>query len=275
MQKALHLTNTTLVITMRCNLKCKLCAVSVPYYEHPEHYSLEMLQHTVDRYFMAVDTVEKFTINGGEPFTHPQLPELMDYLLQYQDRIGMLEILTNGSLAPSQSLIDVLAKSNKTNVLIDDYGPQLSKKVSDAIAAFEQHGVAYRHRTYHGSDAHCGGWVDLTRIGMKNRSSKETAEIYAKCAYPGPFHCLAIFGGKAYICGVYKKCVTDGLIPDVPSEYIDFLAEDYDLENVRTQIASFHQRSYFSACAYCDGFCPDSHRYIPAEQLGGKVYANS
>lgn len=275
MHNEFHLTNTTLVVTMRCNLRCKLCAVSVPYYKHPEHYSIELLKKTVDRYFMAVDRVDKFTINGGEPLTHPQLAELMDYLLRYSDRMGMLEILTNGSLVPSEELVDVLAKSDKTNVLVDDYGPEISKKVSDAIDVFESQGIAYRHRSYHGVDPHCGGWVDLTQICKKNRSLEETAEIYAKCAYPGPFHCLAIFGGKAYICGVYKKCVTDGLISDMPTEYIDFLADDYDVAKVRAQITSFHNRKYFSACAYCDGFCPDSPRYTPAEQLEGEVYADT
>lgn len=29
-------------------------------------------------------------------------------------------------------------------------------------------------------------------------------------------------GGKAYICGVYKRCVSEGVIPDIEDEYVDF-----------------------------------------------------
>ena len=267
MNKQIRLSNTTLVVTLRCNLKCKLCAVSAPYYKNPQHYSLEILKKSVDRYFEAVDYVEKFTINGGEPMIYPELPELMDYLLKYIDRMDMLEIISNGSVQPTVELINVLKKSGKINILLDDYGAKLSAKADYIVETFEKEGIAYRRRKYYGAEVHSGGWVDLTQIYKRDRSEAETAEIYSKCAYPGPFHCFVLFGGKAYICGVYKKCVTDGIIPDNKDEYVDFIAEDWNVDKVQSQIKVFHDRKYFSACEYCNGFCPDSKRFSPAEQL--------
>lgn len=44
MNEIIKLSNTTLVVTFRCNLKCKLCAVSAPYYKEPPHYSVELLK---------------------------------------------------------------------------------------------------------------------------------------------------------------------------------------------------------------------------------------
>ena len=96
MNEIIKLSNTTLVVTFRCNLNCKLCAVSAPYYKEPPHYSVELLKKSIDRYFEAVDHVDKFTVNGGEPLVHPQIAEIMDYALKYIDRMDMLEIITNG-----------------------------------------------------------------------------------------------------------------------------------------------------------------------------------
>lgn len=268
MDKELRLSNTTLVVTFRCNLKCKLCAVHAPYYEQPPHYSLELLQSSIDRFFEAVDYVDKFTVNGGEPLIHPQIAQIMEYLLKYIERIGMLEIITNGSIIPSQQLVEVLGKSEKIDILLDDYGPELSKGVEKTVQIFDEQGIKYRRRKYFGEDAHLGGWVDLRDLTKKNRTPEETEAIYKKCAYPGPFHCFVLMGGRAYICGVYRKCINDGIIPDIKEEYVNFLAEEWDVAQVRNAIRTFYDRPYFSACEYCNGFCMDSERYMPAEQIG-------
>ncbi len=267
MNEIIKLSNTTLVVTFRCNLKCKLCAVSAPYYKEPPHYSVELLKKSIDRYFEAVDHVDKFTVNGGEPLVHPQIAEIMDYALKYIDRMDMLEIITNGSIAPSKELAQVLQKSEKVDILIDDYGKELSKNVDKMIGIFEEYHIKYRRRKYYGSDAHLGGWVDLSNISLKDRSEEDTAQIYKNCAYPGPFHCFVLMGGKAYICGVYKRCVSEGVIPDIEDEYVDFLNDSWNPEVTKKKIANFYNRKFFSACKYCSGFCPDSERFAPAEQL--------
>jgi organic radical activating enzyme len=267
MEQTLHLTNTTLVVTFRCNLKCKLCAVSAPYYDVPPHYSYDNLTESVRRYFEAVDYVDKFTINGGEPMLHPQLPEIMDFIINYIDRIGTLEIITNGAVAPSKQLVESLTHSSKIDILIDNYGPELSKKVPEIVKAFDDAGIRYRLRKYYGEDAHLGGWVNLLDLKKKDRTAEETEAVYQRCAYPGPFHCFVIFDQKAYICGVYKRCETLGIIPDKPGEYVDFSSDAIPKEKKRKQIREFYNRKYFSACEFCSGFCDDSKRYAPAEQL--------
>ena len=267
MEQTLHLTNTTLVVTFRCNLKCKLCAVSAPYYTVPPHYSLETLTGSVERYFEIVDYVDKFTINGGEPLLHPQLPDIMRFMLRFIDRIGTLEIITNGTVAPNKQLLNSLKISDKIDILVDNYGPDLSVKVPQIVEAFNEERIKHRVRKYYGEDAHFGGWVDLLDLSKKNRSSEQTESIYKHCAYPGPFRCFVIFGEKAYICGVYKRCESLGIIPENPDEYVDFSSNSIPISDKKNQIRNFYNRRYFSACEYCNGFCEDSKRYIPAEQL--------
>lgn len=267
MEKEVRLTNTTLVVTLKCNLNCKLCAVSAPYYKNPPSYAIEDLKKSIDRYFEAVDYIEKFTVNGGEPFLYPDIDKVIVHLLQYEEKIGMLEIITNSTVTPSDKLVSALMRSDKVDILLDDYGMSLSKGIQKTIDIFEQEHIKYRHRIYYGRDAHLGGWVDLRDLSKKERSAKETESIYKNCAYPGPFHCFVLFGGKAYICGVYARCIEEGIIPKREDETVDFLKENWDVEEARRNILSFYDRTYFSACEYCNGFCMDAKRYEPAEQL--------
>jgi hypothetical protein len=85
-----------------------------------------------------------------------------------------------------------------------------------------------------------------------------------------------IFDRKAYICGVYKRCENLGIITDIPNDYIDFSNTVTPVSVKKEQIKNFYNRKYFTACAYCSGFCADSPRFTPAEQLEklilGEVY---
>ena len=45
---------------------------------------------------------------------HPQIAEIMDYALKYIDRMDMLEIITNGSIAPSKRISASTAKIRKS-----------------------------------------------------------------------------------------------------------------------------------------------------------------
>jgi hypothetical protein len=260
------LSGTTLVVSLRCSLRCKLCAVHAPYYDTPPDYSLDELCKSVDAYFKTVDFCEKFTINGGEPFMYKELPELIDYLQNYKNQIGLLEILTNGTIVPNEKLLRSLKASATMDVMVNDYGEGLSR-AKDVCIALARAGIMYRHREQHDDLVHFGGWVDLTDLSEKNRPAEKTAEIYSKCAYPGPFNCFVLFGGKGYVCGVQKRAEYLGIVHDMPNEYIDFRDENFDIAATREKLKNFKNREFFSACRFCNGFCNDSPRFTPAEQL--------
>lgn len=263
----IRMSNVSLVITLRCSLTCKLCTAFAPYYKEPPHYSFEMLKKSIVRYFDLVEYVDKFTINGGEAILHKDLPELIDFLANYIDRIGMLEFLTNGTLVPSEKLLKSLSFSPKVNIMVNNYGDETSKKISEIKAGFEKYNIAYRLRDQNAEKNYCGGWVDISDVSPKNRTDKETEELFSHCVYPTAFRCFAIFGDKAYICGVYLWSVANGIIPDNPDEYVDFsdnctLSPEEQIEKIK----HFFDKPR-SSCALCNGFCPESKRFTPAEQL--------
>lgn len=263
----IRMTNVTLAVTLRCDLKCKLCAVFAPYYEQPPHYSTDTLKRSIERYFNLVEYVDKFTISGGEALLHDDLPEIIDFLSGYDDHIGMLEILTNGTVVPNERLLRSLTHSPKMNVLVNDYGPTLSKKIPEIRKSLESRQIAYRYREQNARNAHCGGWVDISDLSDKHSTDAQIKGRFEHCAYPGAFRCFAIFGDKAYICGVYLRCKTLGIIPDTPEEYVDFSDSTTETKEEQVQkILHFFDRPY-SACAYCNGFCSENERFVPAEQI--------
>lgn len=263
----LHLTNASLVITLRCTLRCKLCTAQAPYYDVPPHYSFGTISTAIKNFFAIVDRLDKLTINGGEALMHPKLPEILDELAAYQSRIGLLEILTNGTLLPKQKLLEKL-RDYHVDILVNNYGSHLSVQIPALIQVFKEYGITYRLRDQNEETRYFGGWVDISDLSLKNRTDADTKALFAKCVYPGAFRCFAIFGDRAYICGVYKRCSDLGTIPDSPEEYVDFsdTSPDSTQERIR-KIEAFYDRDFFSSCRYCDGFCPDSPRYLPAEQL--------
>ena len=103
------------------------CAVYAPYYKDPFHPTLEYLLMCIDRYFEIVDRIRLFSISGGEPLLRTDLPQILQRVQQYEDRIERLEIITNGTMIPSDELIDKLcAFKIKLNLLVDNYGPDKS-----------------------------------------------------------------------------------------------------------------------------------------------------
>lgn len=268
MKKTVNCERVGLYTTVRCNLKCKLCNAYSPYYSKEAHYSYECLSKTIMKYFEVVDSVEKFTVAGGEPLLHPQLPEIVDYLTNYLEKIGVLEIITNGTIAPNEKLLNALSATSKISVLVDDYGPELSKKITHISDAFDTAGISYTIRKNYGLDAHYNGWIDLSDLSIKHRSREENETVYHRCMYSTKLKCFPILDGKAYVCSTYKRCLDLGLIQDNPSENIDFFDDTVSTIEKKNLMQDFFHRSYFSACAYCDGFFDDSKRYPPAVQLG-------
>lgn len=263
----IRMSNVSLVITLKCTLKCKLCTAFAPYYTNPPHFPFEMLKKSIIRYFDLVEYVDKFTINGGEALMHKNLPDLIDFLSNYIDRIGMLEFLTNGTITPNERLLKSLKFSPKVNILVNNYGDDLSSSIPKIIEAFEEHNIAYRLRDQNAEKNYCGGWVDISDVSYKNRSSIETNELFNHCVYPTAFKCFAIFGDKAYICGQYLWCKSTGVIDDHPEEYVDFSDEcKLTCEEQIEKIKRFFDKPR-SSCEFCDGFCPESKRFTPAEQL--------
>lgn len=264
----LALKRSALAANLACNFRCRLCGAYAPYYETPQFYQKDRLFRSITEYFAVVDRVEKFTITGGEPLLNRSIAEIFSALLHYEERIGSLEIITNGSLRASGALLTECRKTKKVAFLIDDYGPELSGNVSTLAKQLEENKIAYQIRTYYGEHPYCGGWVDYGDLSRKWETKEQWQAVFDSCIQHKKLDfCLTIVDGKLFPCSVTRRCMELGIVSEKDSPYVDLLEERLSVEEKQKKITEIFQSSGFLACAYCNGFLADSKRYPPAEQL--------
>lgn len=251
-----------------CTLNCKLCIAGVPYFSNKVPTPIERVKEYIDRYFEIVTFVKKFTISGGEPLLYREMPKVLSHLIQYRDRIGALEILTSGTVIPSQELLDV-AKTfgDQFRFMADNYGTGISDKITQLDEILNREGIPHMIRNYTEDNPHCGGWVDFGDLTKKWTTQEEVEDLYARCIYPQKLKfALTIHDGIMYPCPPARRCDEMKIIGS-EDERVDLFDDSLSVEQQREKILAIFQKKSLKACAYCNGMCPDSERFRPAEQL--------
>lgn len=84
-----------------CNLKCSFCSLSVPEYREkfpPKKMTMDFFIRIVDDIKVSFGKVKRILMPGiGEFFLHPQMPEMLQYLMEKQV-CDNIELITNGAL---------------------------------------------------------------------------------------------------------------------------------------------------------------------------------
>ena len=226
---------------------------------------MDFISKTIDKYFELVDTVGDFDISGGETFLHPQIGDIIKKALQYEHRFNRLLILTNGTLLPSEDLLQAMKLSDKILVTISNYGV-LSKSTSALSRILEQNNIKFRVIDY-SDNIFCDGWVNYDSDKQLWHTEDELKRIGQNCAVRNRGCNFLIQNGEIHSCGRSYRRMEIGLIPRNSAEYVDLFDNTVSIEEKReTLLAMFHS-DYGTSCAFCYGLCKDSKRYTPAEQL--------
>lgn len=261
-----NMQNLTVLLTSKCTLKCKLCATYAPLKKLPCHYPSNIVIKSVARYFECIDMVNLFTLSGGEPFLHPELDILLSDFQQYENRLNKFEIITNGTVLPDNSILELLKFSDKVDILIDDYGPTISVNVRKLTEQLDRFCIHYRVRKYYGEDAHLGGWLNISDFSEKARSPKEIEELFSQCMYTTTFkNHIFIINGTAHMCYVNHQLLD--FIDEKGDEYVNLVNESITANELRSRLLNLRNRKYLSVCENCNGFLVDGKRYAPAEQM--------
>lgn len=262
------LRNLTVLVTSKCNLKCKLCATYASQHPHPYHYDIETLTKSVSRYFesMTIPT-GLITISGGEPLLHPQLPEFVEFISRYDERVRMIEIITNGSIVPNEKLLKALKSSEKFNLLIDDYGEKLSPNLKKLTEKLDSAGIAYRVRNYTPNDTWCDGWIDVSDFSSKNRGEQEIEDLFSKCAFNNIYKNIDfLINGRVHMCYVIKEALP--MVEELEDESVDLLDMSLSPAEIEERIFSLRKRKYIMGCKDCNGYLIEGGvRRLPAEQM--------
>lgn len=249
-----------LTVTFKCNLKCRLCGMQVPYYENPQHLEYDMLNKVIKRFFDIIDYVENFEISGGETLLYPQLAQIIESVMKYKEKFNTVTIYTNGTIIPKEDVLSIMNKHNDVCTLfISNYG-ELSKKTDELERWCKESNIKYKIKKYYGEDLHCGGWVDFGDFYTETQSYKD-------CVYLKGEFCAQIRSGEIHMCGRSYRAMELGAIEKDKGEYLNLLDEKYCKEEAKNKLDKLLKKQVLSACLFCNGLCSDSKRFIPAEQL--------
>ena len=260
----------SLVTALACNLNCKLCSIDAPYRRQEKNFTVEEQKRVVEKYFTVVDYVRKFSLTGGESLLLKDLPELLMYIKRYLNQIGQVELITNGTLIPSEALIEAAQSfGDKIIFLVDNYGPSLSKAIPSIKSALTNAHIPFTVRGNSSTSSHCDGWVDFSDGSeLIHHTPEDVERVFSKCAVVQKLSfCCNFHNGVMYPCDQVRKCIQKGTTPDNPEEYVDFMDNTLSVKQLQSKIQHLYEINSLAACAYCTGMCDDSKRFVPAEQL--------
>ena len=80
-KQKVHIFQTDVLVTEKCNLACSFCNMFIPHYELPKHRDTQIILNDIDSYFNLVDYVSIFHLVGGEPSLHPNIKDVIEYIL--------------------------------------------------------------------------------------------------------------------------------------------------------------------------------------------------
>lgn len=243
-------------VTMRCTFNCRNCNMFVPYYQEKIDYSVDELKRMYDLFFKYVDYVFCITLLGGEPFATPATTELISYLGEkYIDKIGVINIISNGSIVPDDKTIATMMKNNVL-VYLSDYSAVISykEKLMEVAEKLRSNHIEYVIRR-------SKEWKDFGFPLTLFKADKNVKEHMKTCA--PLFHGLN--DNKFYYCHVAWSAEKAGLYELSKDDYVDLNQLNVAEKRKITQHAlGDMEGQYVSLCKVCGGCGEDNPNNVKA-----------
>jgi organic radical activating enzyme len=223
-----------LVITEKCNLRCRHCANLMQYYKNPVDENLDIQMKALTNFIKIVGAIHRVRIIGGEPFLNKQLGCYLERIFssELKNSIMLVEITTNGTILPDNKMINLL-KKYPILLTVSDYK---LKSVKLKAIQWQSKKVNYFLSIYKNRWNPCGS--------IKKRERQETLLNSAVCLSKT---CNTIKEGKFYPCPFIAHAIKLKAIPKNCDESIDLINSNPNVA------AIYHMRNkiYFKACTYC------------------------
>lgn len=231
-------------LTTACTLRCKDCSHCIPYYKKENHHvmTLEEFQNELTIILKNVDRIYNLLLLGGEPLLNKDLSEIIKYT-EGQKQVKNILIVTNGTLLPSDKVIDTCKSSKKTSFLISNYSNNKglnNDKVLDLIQLLKTNDIKY---TY---ESNAGDWRKQPEIKLENSNIaiEKIQDTYAKCSFK---YCTLWSNGKIYPCA-YAKYINDEKNGIYNNNFIDLRSGKLSPNDFK----NFYDVSMYNVCECCD-----------------------
>lgn len=249
------------VITSRCTLKCKNCNMFIGYASVRHDIDLIRLKNNFDTFFDSVDFVYEYTLLGGEPFIHKNIAEIISYLGKtYGEKIGQINIISNGTVVPSDDVIELLRKFHVT-VHISDYTcsvdykrklKRLQKKfLLDGIECYVIPNNTWKDVIYPREGYHTDNPREHMLLCGHSTHSVADGKLYW-CDPAFAAECFMGFASKEDDC------------LDMEANKRNYSKYEATLNIIKYLLGDVNERGYMSICEKCAGIGSDNNAIIPA-----------
>lgn len=248
---------TNYLVTLKCNLNCHCCLNYTEFLSAPADVTFEDFTKHFDILFSKFDFLYSLHLVGGEPLLTKDLVQKIGWLKEnYGNRIFEFFVVTNGTIIPSDEVINAIASLNGY-LSIDDYGESVSNsKVQELTKKLCEKGLPY-------NIIKAPYWYDLA---IQNTDYSQESEEFMEKHKDNCHKFLHEFAdGRIYACCYQKYANRANLAKE---EYTDYV----EISNCsKMEILEFRQgyteKGYTSMCRNCRGMGDCALQVEPAIQV--------
>lgn len=233
--------NLTIMITSHCSLKCKYCCAYMNSYplERRFHIPVERICEDIDIIFNQVDSIGSITVQGGEPFLHPQIDVILKKILSKQN-FGIVSVATNGIFSIDESKLNGLQDA-RLNVAFSGYYDALPQEKLDIY--YHNIEKMKKNHVYHTVGVKVPEWSIPPTLSDKGLSIDEMKRKLSNCRIP--MRCIQMMNGCLYPC-LYSLSLHAIGVADYSIDYISLEAD-----NVKERIIEWMNQEYYQSCSHC------------------------
>ena len=224
-----------LIITTRCNLLCPSCSNLMPQLkDKAKDIDYLSIISSIDNLMKNFDVIYNLQIQGGEPFLHPNLCDIVSHILLYESRIKNIWIMSNGMFVPSTELISLLS-GTKVMLALSHYA--CNEKRSHVIEQLlRKHHVNYRRRKFH-------YWHEFTLKNPLTQDFHNRKNLMSKLKNCPMGRASSLKNNRLYLCS--RLANMDEVIPDCRPSGIY-------LGGTQKAATQFLHLDLCENCAYCE-----------------------
>ena len=233
----------TFVISQKCTLSCSHCGQYINHYTKDEqiNFPLDELKKDIDSVFAAVDGIGYVSIIGGEPFVHPDLDQVIEYILT-KTNFGVIGITTNGICDISDELL-VKLNNRKTRIIFSDYTAALSDNQKNLfqknVEKVANSGISYTV----GQPL----WATPASLRKLNLSKDDLIEKKENCN--SRITCKTIQNGVYYPCSTTAGMGSHKLA-DFENDWVA-LDPMASADELREKMRLVDEQPYYESCDHC------------------------
>lgn len=249
-------------VTSRCSFNCKHCATLMPYFKQQYEYTKDDIMEDLSLLFERVDYLASYYLVGGEPLLNKNLSNIIEAVYEcFGEKMGCMQIISNGSIAPDKKLLSALKNCN-VDVRLSDYTDEIAygKKFKDILNMYRSEGINCVVNKF--------DWVDLgfpNKIECMGNDIQSLQRHMRNCSTG----CHALNDKKFFYCGTLFYAEKSGLYKLKESDYIDLTQRGERIEDKKRLLKYCLGEigtEYITLCQYCRGFGADNTYFVKAAE---------